>query len=296
MKILYITGSSRCGSTMLANILGELPGFFSAGELRFLWDRARQGRLCGCGSPITACELWSQVLDRTAATSPGRLDEIRAWQRSVIRLHRTPGVLTSGSPRASSSLGRYLDVLGRTIGSVERSTACEVLVDSSKHPAQAAALLRLGNRDVSILQLVRDPRAVAYSQLRWKPNPDGVRTGGMGGASDLVRHGLGARHSTLLRYEDLVSDPVGHVGRILDWIDEPRPLSPTPFVEGRSIALGPNHTVSGNPDRFTRGRIEVRPDDRWLHEMRDRDRRTATVLTSPLLLHYGYEMRPTPRS
>ena len=304
MKILYIAGSSRCGSTLLANVLGELPGFLSAGELRFLWDRAREGRLCGCGEAISGCELWSQVLHETDATTRGRLDEIRRWQRDTVRLHRTPTLVTT---HTGESLARYVDVLARTIDAIGRSTGCDVLVDSSKHPAQAAALLRVPGIDLYLLHLIRDPRAVAYSQRRWKPNPDGVRSGGMGGASvwwsvahwsasnlasRLVRWRIGSPRSMLLRYEDLVADPTDRVRAILEWIGEARPLFPAPFVDRRSISLGRNHTVSGNPDRFTRGLVEIKPDDRWMREMSAADRRITTALTTPLRPLFGYGTRP----
>lgn len=304
MKILYIAGSSRCGSTLLANILGELPGFLSVGELRFLWDRAREGRLCGCGETIAECELWSQVLRHTDAASPEHLDEIRGWQADTVRLHRTPGLVAG---RTRTSLVRYVDVLTRTIDAVGRVTGSQVLVDSSKHPAQAAALLRVPGVDLYLLHLIRDPRAVAYSQRRWKPNPDGVRTGGMGGASvwwsvthwsasnvasSLVRWRVGAPRSMLLRYEDLVDEPAGRVRTILEWIGEARELSPAPFLDERSISLGRNHTVSGNPDRFTRGLVEVKPDDRWVREMSTPDRRITSALTAPLRPLFGYGTRP----
>ena len=309
MKILYLMGSSRCGSTLLANILGELPGFFSAGELRFLWDRAREDRLCGCGRPVRTCNVWGHVLERTNTSTDGGLDRVRRWQRAVVRLHRTPGLLFGSDAGAGAALHRYRPLLLRTLDEIGSLTGCEVLVDSSKHPAQAAALLGSA-QDVYLLHVVRDARAVTYSRLRWKPNPDGVTTGGMGRtsiprsalhwsatnlASDLVRLRGRPPRSKLIRYEDLVSAPLAGVEAILDWIDERRPLSPAPFVDERSVSLGENHTVSGNPDRFSRGRVEVRPDDRWIEEMSPGDRRKTTDLTAPLLYRYGYPIAGTRR-
>ena len=34
-RVLLIAGSGRSGSTMLANLLGSLPGVFSGGEIRY---------------------------------------------------------------------------------------------------------------------------------------------------------------------------------------------------------------------------------------------------------------------
>jgi hypothetical protein len=33
IRVLYIAGPSRSGSTLIGRILGEIPGFFDTGEL-----------------------------------------------------------------------------------------------------------------------------------------------------------------------------------------------------------------------------------------------------------------------
>ena len=46
VRVLYIAGSGRSGSTILDRTLGQVDGFFSAGELCNLWGRgllARRG-------------------------------------------------------------------------------------------------------------------------------------------------------------------------------------------------------------------------------------------------------------
>lgn len=39
VKVLYIAGWGRSGSTILDNVLGQVEGFFSGGELSYLWER-----------------------------------------------------------------------------------------------------------------------------------------------------------------------------------------------------------------------------------------------------------------
>src|SRR6476469_754930 len=54
--VLFIAGWGRSGSTLLDRMLGQVPGVFSAGELRDIWDRGvREDRLCGCGQPFHEC-------------------------------------------------------------------------------------------------------------------------------------------------------------------------------------------------------------------------------------------------
>src|SRR5205823_1051409 len=50
-KVLYIAGPGRSGSTVLDQVLGELPGFVSTGELQALWQRGLvERRPCGCSA------------------------------------------------------------------------------------------------------------------------------------------------------------------------------------------------------------------------------------------------------
>ena len=41
IKVLYIAGPSRSGSTFLSSILGEIQGIFNAGEVIDVWDKGR---------------------------------------------------------------------------------------------------------------------------------------------------------------------------------------------------------------------------------------------------------------
>jgi hypothetical protein len=39
VTVLYVAGTGRSGSTLLARVLGEADGFVAAGELRYVWQR-----------------------------------------------------------------------------------------------------------------------------------------------------------------------------------------------------------------------------------------------------------------
>jgi hypothetical protein len=66
-RVAYIAGAGRSGSTLLAMLLGALPGCVSIGELRHMWRRGIQlNQRCGCGEPFWDCPFWSDV-GRTSA-------------------------------------------------------------------------------------------------------------------------------------------------------------------------------------------------------------------------------------
>jgi hypothetical protein len=54
------------------------------------------------------------------------------------------------------------------------------------------------------------------------------------------------------------------------------------------VELGENHTVTGNPDRFHRGPVELREDRAWRRNLPPPQRLVVTTLALPLLARYGY--------
>ncbi len=79
LKILCITGWCRNGSTIIGNILNEVPGFCHVGELHFLWKNAAgkgANSSCGCGKDLTQCAVWSEILPLGRPSSPASVPGI----------------------------------------------------------------------------------------------------------------------------------------------------------------------------------------------------------------------------
>ena len=66
-QILYIAGCDRSGSTVLDQILGQIPGWFTVGELADFWDRGPL-QLCGCGSVLKDCASGRRSLSKLFRT------------------------------------------------------------------------------------------------------------------------------------------------------------------------------------------------------------------------------------
>ena len=304
IKVLYVAGWGRSGSTILTNILGQIGGFVSVGEINFLWKHGLiENRLCGCGAPFRECPEWREVLHRAF----GGADQIDArqmvrLQEAGVRTRHVPLMLAPwGRRRLQLRLREYLNNLGELYGAIRESTDSRVIVDSSKFPSYGYTLGMVPNVEVYVVHLVRDPRAVAYSWLKKKIQPD--KEGGLGymhryaparsslmwGAWNLSTEMLW-RHSPerylRLRYEDFVREPEESVRRVLDLVGER--ASQLPFVEEREAELGVSHTISGNPNRFRTGTVKLRPDEEWASRMKPRDKALVTSMTFPLLLRYGY--------
>jgi hypothetical protein len=64
--------------------------------------------------------------------------------------------------------------------------------------------------------------------------------------------------------------------------------STPPFIDEDTVLLGPNHNLSGNPNRFDRGPVRIRVDREWSEQMARRDRTVIGAATLPFLLRYRY--------
>ncbi|HWC11865.1 MAG TPA: sulfotransferase [Acidimicrobiales bacterium] len=293
--VLYIAGTGRSGSTLLAGLLGGLDGHVAVGELRYVWSRAlAEDHLCQCGARFRSCPFWTEVFGqafggfdrarpREVAGLAGRVDRIRHIPRLAVPALRGPAF--------RSDLAALEDVLRRLYTAVLTVSGGSVVVDSSKDPSYAYVLCASPSLDVSLVHLIRDSRAVAHSWTRQRVRPEihwkteymrrrpPFLTARRWVEYHLVLELLERRvpRSLRVRYEDLAADPEAVVARVAG-LTGGRPGPPP---------TGAAHSVAGNPVRFE-GPQPVRPDMAWVEEMAPDDRRLVTAVTAPLLARYGY--------
>jgi Sulfotransferase domain len=290
VTVLYVAGWMHSGTTILGNILGELDGFFAAGELRHFWRDAGTNREpCGCGAPLLDCPVWRAVLT-TAFGDPARVDFDRlAAVDAELLLNRRALRLLRGRALESRGLDEYLDAVARLYAALVEVTGCPIIVDTSKSPLYALLLGRIEQIDLRVLQLVRDPRGWMYSRID-RDNQD------IGWVTGLLLfdfwHALaearwrGRDNYALLRYEDFASHPVEWVGAVARLAGAPN--ARLPFSDERHVSLHGNHNVNGNRNRTVTGSVEIRPDVRWRHGLPLRQQALGAAIAWPLLLRHGY--------
>ena len=304
VKVLYIAGFGRSGSTILDNILGQLDGVFSGGELRSLWYHGLTGNiLCGCGERFRECPVWERVLTTAYSSVENAPAEEMVRLSAGARSRHLPLMLLPRSrERVLSGLGAYREHLSTMYRAIQTTTGCDVIVDSSKVPLYGRILQTLPEVELSVVHLMRDPRAVAYSWLRKKSLPDWGHQQYMptygpiqsalnwdlcNVASELFWRRRPDKY-LLLRYEDFIADPRGSVRTVLDLVD----IGPVelPFTDAHTVQMGPSHSVSGNPSRFRTGTVELRVDERWKRKMPGAARSLVSTFVGPLGKRYGYDL------
>ena len=306
VKVLYIGGLGRSGSTLLDRMLGQLPGFFSAGEIRDLWQRGlRENALCGCGAPFKECEVWTRVgKEAFGGWDRVDLDQVQSLARSVDRHGLFPLLVAPWAwPPFKRRLERYAQFLAPLYRAIYEVEGSRIVIDSSKAPSTAFVLRKVPGLDLRLVHLVRDSRGVAYSWTKKVVRPDMVDRGAemhryppaRMAVRWVTRNGmmevLGRLGHTEVRvgYETLIRSPRGELERILTGLGEPFQPRDLDFISDGTVELRPNHTVMGNPIRMENGPVRLRLDDQWRTALSRRQNGMVTLLTRPLLRRYGYQ-------
>jgi hypothetical protein len=303
IKVVYILGEGRSGTTLLDRLLGQIDGFLSTGEVRLIWKRGfAEDLLCGCEEPFKDCPFWSRVVQHGFGSAE-QIDVQRmlGLDASLLRTRRIPQLVLPGQrTRYGQELAAYTQVLGKLYRAIREVSGTRLIVDSSKSVLYSLVLNRLRDIDLHVVHLVRDSRAVAYSLQRKRVRPEVyqkvtfMHTASPSATAwnwmqvNTLTHVVRPlyKHYTFLRYEDLVADPSAVLARLCTAVGEPR--AALEFLAQRKAYLEPNHTIAGNPMRFSIGPVEIRQDVEWKEKMARGQKFLVSALTLPLLLRYGY--------
>jgi len=307
VPVLYIGGWGRSGSTLLAHVLAEVPGFVSVGELRYVWQAGPAGNeLCGCGLAFGECPFWTAVgQEAFGGWDKVDVDEVLRLEAAVLRHSRVPLlVLGRLAPGHAGQVRRYADLTTQLYRAILTVSGASVVVDSTKNPPYAYFLraAQASGLRLRVLHLVRDSRGVVHSWMKRVSRPEvadggayfqefspfkaGVRWMQCNMAFDVLRR-LGVP-TVRMRYESLAADPRAELERMFAAMGEAgaHDLS----AVGDSVEVAGQHSVRGNPMRFAHGRQQVRADEAWRTGMARKTRSLVVLVTWPLLLRYGYRI------
>src|SRR5688500_770153 len=127
MKVIYITGAARSGSTVMDIVLGNHPEIVSVGELKNLvksgWAR---GEYCSCGERAIGCPFWTAVRTEWNKLTGGHdLSEYARLQTVFERYRRLPRLMKETALKPSSEFQAYAEqthALFRAIGAVSQKS------------------------------------------------------------------------------------------------------------------------------------------------------------------------------
>ena len=303
IKVIYILGEGRSGSTLVERVLGQHSEIFAAGELKHIWERSfHENQLCSCGAAFFDCEVWKEIRDALPATIEP--DEQIEAQEKISRLRHfftLKRLLKKNSYQENQHLMTIIDAYYELYKSILKVSGKSYVLDASKHPVFAFLLSMHPHIELHIIHLVRDVRGVAYSWRKKKIRPEitthqeymprysVVRTAISWDIVNYIGNAI-KKHADsymLLRYEDIMEHPkkeIKEVFKSLNLQDETDHI----FIDDHTVQLHPNHTVAGNPMRFKTGNIHLKLDEEWEKKMRQKDRFLTTLFSKRFLKKYGF--------
>jgi hypothetical protein len=165
VTVVYITGSGRSGSTILGLMLAHKFDASFVGQTRDLHAAWTNNTQCTCGEPIRQCLFWGKVLKTNYGKSiTDQLHEIqenRKFFRSEYRRIQLENILLDSDFLKSQQ--EYLLKMQDFYHSCANYSQNNIIIDSSKSPEGALALLLTQDIDVKILNIVRNPIDVVRS-------------------------------------------------------------------------------------------------------------------------------------
>lgn len=297
VKVLYIAGFERSGSTIINRVLGQINGFVAWGELRDIWQHGfLENRICACGSSFKDCEEWNRVFNKSAVDDKRAEELVQLLQRTkALTLLESLGPLAKRIIKANCQ--DYLRELEHFYMELKLNTNSQVVVDSTKASWYGYALSLISNIDLYVVHVVRDPRGVCYSlqQRKAKGEPECQWYSPIHAAASwtiknlAVEKFLGSQSDRYLRikYEDFMTNPEKCIRLMTNLLGEN--TVELPFLTKDRVQMQLDHLFSGSPSsRAMTGEVQLKVDSRWQSKISRRDKNLITSLTFPMLAKYDY--------
>jgi len=168
VRLVYILGFGRSGSTLLDMLLGSLDGICSVGEVWALGRWVIQDRACSCNYPVSRCPIWAPITELLPSVV-GSLDLF--FRQNEPYRNRLVEVL--GLANEQLLFRKYLDGQKNFARSwyliftyLAKITGAEIFVDSSKMLDRLARLGTSDYFDVKVIHLVRHGLALVDGARR----------------------------------------------------------------------------------------------------------------------------------
>jgi hypothetical protein len=300
IRVLYVAGYGRSGTTVLDIALGQHPAVIGSGEIaeltRHVW---RQNEYCACGQPVHDCGFWSPVLREWWQGHPTSL--MARYENCQKRIESFAGLAKLSSGLGGKDLAFYGRHTSRLFEAMLSQAAKTTIVDSSKLPRRAMALALIPEIDLRVIHVVRDGRGVAWSlakayerdvrsglQQEIKPKSvsrTALRWSMVNLETEYLSRRLGSERFMRLRYEDFVSNPAEAMRKIGDFAELDFGDIGERLQQGETVR--PSHQIAGNRLRMNAS-ISLAKDEAWRSLMPRGQQAAFSRLCGWMLRRYGY--------
>lgn len=249
IRVLYIMGTARSGSTVLEILLAHGEHCVGVGELSaIVQDGFIENKPCSCGAAFNDCGFWSEVKRQLALNQK----DLQEWAHLQRKVDWHAGFLRQWLRLLSpSDWRRYHDYNSCLLHVLHDISGGAVIVDSSKYAGRALALAKMPEVELSVICLTRSPEGLMDSFQ--KPNKEEQHPKTPWAVFRYYAFVMFSLRVALRRlkvsslrltYEQFIGDPVAAITRI----GEKSHINFMPVIErirdDESLEVG--HLVTGN--------------------------------------------------
>ena len=285
VKLIYLMGAGRSGTTALATLLNGSPEVICLGELHHTPEFAIDDKHCSCGEKLSDCSYWNSYSNELKAFTTDKYKAEQALlesHRSVFKfLNKSYGRNTLSYQAANTALLNVASQQGKI-----------TLLDSAKYVGRALALSRNKDIDLRILYMTRDPRGVVNSFSKNVQTPKGTLSACLyyntiNCLALFASKFLFQSNVLKIRYEDLSENRDQMFDNISQFCDIDCDLVKKKLTNNDLFEVG--HIIGGNRLK-SRGKIRFRADDDWRSKVSRFKGCAVYALTLPFCLLNNYKL------
>jgi hypothetical protein len=287
IKPLFIVGASRSGTTMLNRILSKHPSVLALNELHYFGGLVPPPGLKSFSSRKQSVDLAARLIARARRGLWECLPTKEEFTEADSLLNDTAFNLDS------------LELLQRVMSHLGGACDATYVTDQTPRNIMYAHDLLEQIPELRVVQLVRDPRAVLYSQKRrWRKRWRGDKSIPFRNAMRVrlnyhpiimsklwnraTLSGIQLKDNSrflVLKYEDVVADPRGQIGLLCDFLNlEFMPEMLEIEVKGSSHGLS-----SGQHRGISSESLEL-----WREGLSSNEIKVCEAISGALMTQFGY--------
>jgi len=302
LQVVFLTGISYCGSTLVAFLLNHHPRILSVGEMgpspRF-HDRVIR---CSCGEDVVSCPFWVGVADRMreqgepfdtahmqlrhAYSDVHLLNRLFSAHLGVDWLDALRDRVRDHLPGIQSRMDVFRRRNREFIRSALAITGKQVFLDGTKTPPRIPLLMQ-DEIDLRVIHLVRDPRGYCGSaRKRSNVAARNAARDWVTGTSQIERYlsMLPESNWKRVQYEDICRDPEGMLSEVTCFMGAGAYHLPDNFRAG-------THHILGNTMRHASdGRTRIQHDEKWREVLSEEDLEIIRQTLGPVASRLGYDL------
>jgi len=281
LKIIYLMGAGRSGTTILASLLGANKNITTVGEMHQYLEHIIDAKTCSCGETLDKCEFWGKIhknyIGKDFSIINSKLEKVESHSRIPISLCKKNK--------------EYIEFQETLFKQIYKEYPSKYYLDSSKFIGKALQLLKSDIFDVKIIYMIRDVRGVINSfskkvQTHKKPISTIIYYSFINLTAQIVKW-IFPKRIIKIKYEDFVSQPEKTIALISSFLNEN--LDDVIDIVKNEKHIKMPHIIGGNRLK-KQTKIKLRKDVSWQKNISRPKQIIYYLLTLPLMLLNKYKI------